>query len=274
MTMLSARLFRAAVGVLMLAGVLPAAAQKSTTRSLPNEPGKWKPWAYNFSPSDLKILGFTLSDGRAFETRLKQIAGIFRTSPVWNPPMGVDPSLTGGVFGPEVYPPYARKLKNRPVAGYIMMGSFAHFEVVQTTGGQEQHERYVGDETPHIMFHVNWLPRGAGVNLLTDDDGVLSGQPVRTADIGGFPTYGDLLVITTNGRPIWTPVSRENFMMMSGGQTAKVNPDGTFSFRNIAPAEYHLNVRMPATADRSAEAANVIVSVTGGDVEGVNVVTR
>lgn len=74
MTMLSARLFRAAVGVLMLAGVLPAAAQKSTTRSLPSEPGKWKPWAYNFSPSDLKILGFTLSDGRAFETRLKQIA--------------------------------------------------------------------------------------------------------------------------------------------------------------------------------------------------------
>ena len=65
----------------------------------------------------------------------------------------------------------------------------------------------------------------------------------------------------------------ESFMMMSGGQSAKVNPDGTFSFRNIAPAEYHLNVRMPATADRPAEAANVIVSVTGGDVEGVNIVT-
>jgi hypothetical protein len=65
----------------------------------------------------------------------------------------------------------------------------------------------------------------------------------------------------------------ENFMSMSGGQSAKVNPDGTFTFRNIAPAEYHLNVRMPATADRGAEAANVIVSVVGGDVEGVNIVT-
>jgi hypothetical protein len=52
-----------------------------------------------------------------------------------------------------------------------------------------------------------------------------------------------------------------------------VNPDGSFMFRNIAPAEYHLNVRMPATADRGAEAANVIVSVVGGDVEGVNIVT-
>ncbi len=213
MAMRSARLFRAAVGVLMLTAVLPAAAQKSTMRSLPNEPGKWRPWAFNkFSSSDLKLLGFTLPDARAFETQLKQIAEIFRTSPIWNPPMGVDPSLNGGVFGPGEYSPYAKKLPYRPIGGYIMMGSFEHFEVVQTTGGQEQHERYVGDETPHIMFHVNWLPRGAGVNSLTDDDGVLSEQPARTADIGGFPTYGDLLVITRNGRPIWTPASRERFL--------------------------------------------------------------
>jgi hypothetical protein len=65
----------------------------------------------------------------------------------------------------------------------------------------------------------------------------------------------------------------ENFMMMSGGQSTKVNPDGTFTFRNIAPAEYHLNLRTTATADRPMEAANVIVSVVGGDVEGVNIVT-
>jgi hypothetical protein len=65
----------------------------------------------------------------------------------------------------------------------------------------------------------------------------------------------------------------ENFMTSSSGQSAKVNPDGTFAFRNVAPAEYHLNVRMPVTAERAAEAANVIVSVSGGDVEGVNIVT-
>src|SRR5436190_23765491 len=65
----------------------------------------------------------------------------------------------------------------------------------------------------------------------------------------------------------------ENFMSMMGGQSAKVNPDGSFTFRNVAPAEYHLNVRMPASVDRGAEAANVIVSVVGGDVEGVNIVT-
>jgi hypothetical protein len=68
-------------------------------------------------------------------------------------------------------------------------------------------------------------------------------------------------------------VRGENFMMMSGGQSTKINPDGTFAFRNVAPAEYHVNVRTPATADRPAEAANVIVSVVGGDTDGINVTT-
>src|SRR5439155_19399360 len=65
----------------------------------------------------------------------------------------------------------------------------------------------------------------------------------------------------------------EGLMSMSSAPSTKINPDGTFTFRNIAPAEYHLNVRQPATADRGAEAANVIVSVVGGDVEGINIVT-
>jgi hypothetical protein len=115
MAMNSTRLFRAAVGVLMLTAVLPAAAQKTTSRSLPNEPGKWKPWTFiNLSSSDLKLLGFTLPEARAFETRLKQIAEIFRASPIWNPPMGVDPALTGMALGPEAYSsPYAKKLTYR-----------------------------------------------------------------------------------------------------------------------------------------------------------------
>ena len=248
----STRLFRAAIGVLMLTAALPAAAQKATTRSLSNEPGKWRPWAFNFSSSDLKILGFTLADGRTFATRLRQIAEIFRTSPVWTPPMGVDPSLTGGMFGPGEYPPYAKKLPYRPIGGYIMMGSFEHYEVIRTTGGQEQRERYVGDETPHIMFHVNWLPRGAGVNSLTDDDGVLSEQPVRTADIGGFPTYGDLLVITTNGRPIWTPVSRERFLKAF---IAKRRPDAANAETYIADQQkqYEAFVAPEAASARQAK---------------------
>ncbi len=112
---------------------------------------------------------------------------------------------------------------------------------------------------------------------------VRAGQEVPSIDVALLAgKVGKIsgTVFTSMGQPLAGEnvnlsfeIRGENFMSMSGGQSAKVQPDGTFTFRNIAPAEYHLNVRIPATADRAAEAANVIVSVVGGDVEGVNIVT-
>jgi hypothetical protein len=112
---------------------------------------------------------------------------------------------------------------------------------------------------------------------------VRAGQEVPAIDIALLPgKVGKIsgTVFNSQGQPLAGEnvslsfeIRGESFSSFYGGQSSKVNPDGTFSFRNIAPAEYHLNVRMPATADRGAEAANVIVSVVGGDVEGVNIVT-
>jgi hypothetical protein len=112
---------------------------------------------------------------------------------------------------------------------------------------------------------------------------VRAGQEVGAIDIGLIPgKVGKVsgTVSNSQGLPLVGEnvsmsfeIRGENFMMTSGGQSAKVNPDGTFMFRNVAPAEYHLNVRTAATPDRPAEAANVLVSVVGGDVEGVNIVT-
>ena len=112
---------------------------------------------------------------------------------------------------------------------------------------------------------------------------VRAGQEIPAIDIGLIPGKVAKIsgtVFSSQGLPLAGEtislsfeIRGENFMMMSGGQSAKVNPDGTFTFRNVAPAEYHLNVRTAATPDRPAEAANVIVSVVGGDVEGLAVVT-
>jgi carboxypeptidase family protein len=112
---------------------------------------------------------------------------------------------------------------------------------------------------------------------------VRAGQEVPSVDISLIPgKVGKIsgTVVNSQGVPLGGEnaslsfeIRGENFMMMSGGQTTKINPDGTFVFRNVAPAEYHLNVRTAATADRPLESANVIVSVVGGDVEGLNVVT-
>jgi len=112
---------------------------------------------------------------------------------------------------------------------------------------------------------------------------VRAGQEVSAIDIGLIPGKVAKVsgtVLSSQGVPLAGEsinmsfeIRGENFMMMSGGQSAKVNPDGTFTFRNVAPAEYHLNVRTAATPDRPAEAANVIVSAIGGDVEGLTIVT-
>jgi Carboxypeptidase regulatory-like domain len=112
---------------------------------------------------------------------------------------------------------------------------------------------------------------------------VRAGQEVSAVDIGLFPgKVGKVsgTVVNSQGVPLAGEtvgmsfeIRGENFMMTSGGQSAKVNPDGTFVFRNVAPAEYHLNVRTAAAPDRPAEGANVIVSVAAGDVDGLNIVT-
>jgi carboxypeptidase family protein len=112
---------------------------------------------------------------------------------------------------------------------------------------------------------------------------VRAGQEISAIDIGLFPgKVGKVsgTVVNSQGAPLAGEnvsmsfeIRGENFMSSYGGQSAKVNPDGTFTFRNVAPADYHLNVRTAATADRPAEGAHVIVSAAGGDVEGVNIVT-
>jgi carboxypeptidase family protein len=101
------------------------------------------------------------------------------------------------------------------------------------------------------------------INLIPGRVGRVAGTVVNSQ---GIPLAGETVNLSFE-------IRGENFMMMSGGPSTKVNPDGTFVFRNVAPAEYHLNVRTAATAERPLESANVIVSVVGGDVDGINIVT-
>ena len=134
-----------------------------------------------------------------------------------------------------------------------MLGFLPTFYPSSPNQGEAQRVRVrAGQEVP-----------GIDVALLPGKVGKVSGTVFNSQ---GQPLAGENVSMSFE-------IRGENFMSVSGGQSAKVSPDGTFTFRNIAPAEYHLNVRMPATADRGAEAANVIVSVTGGDVENVSIVT-
>ncbi len=230
MTMRPFRLFWLTLAVMLLTAAPSLGEQEATMRTLANEPGTWRPWTCSsLSQNDIKSYGLTLSDVNAFKTRLQQIAEVFQSSPVWNKPMGVDPSLTGSLFMPWTVSSAAKK--NQPIAGTIMMGSFDHYEVIRQVGNREEHEHYVGGETSHIMIDVNMLPKGGGVNMLSDNEGEFYEEPVRTADMGGFPTYGDLLIMAKNGRPVWTPVSRERYLKAF---IAKRRPDAANAERYIA----------------------------------------
>jgi hypothetical protein len=98
-------------------------------------------------------------------------------------------------------------------------------------------------------------------------------QPGKSARISGTAFNSQGQPLAGENVSMSSEIRGENFTSSFGGQSAKINPDGSFTFRNIAPGEYHLNVRTPAVADRVSEAANVIVSTTAGDVEGVSIVT-
>lgn len=103
---------------------------------------------------------------------------------------------------------------------------------------------------------------GIDVALVPGKAGTVSGTAVNSQ---GAPLAGETISLGIE-------IRGEQFMSFSGGTSVKVNPDGTFLFRNVAPGEYHLNLRYTPT-DRPLEAANVVVNVPGGDVEGVSVVT-
>jgi hypothetical protein len=118
-------------------------------------------------------------------------------------------------------------------------------------------------EAQRVRVRAGQEAAGIDIGLLPGKVGKVSGSAFNSQ---GTPLSGENVVMSFE-------VRGENFMMSSGGQTAKVNPDGTFTFRNVAPAEYHLNVRTAATPERPAEGAHVIGSVAGGDVEGLNIVT-
>jgi hypothetical protein len=145
-------------------------------------------------------------------------------------------------------------------------------------------ETWEGDAPAKQMlgFLPTYYPAGPGPSD-AQRVRVRAGQEVSSIDISLIPgKVGRIAGTVSNSQGVPLPgetvnlsfeIRGENFMMMSGGAATKINPDGTFVFRNVAPAEYHLNVRTAATADRPLEFANVIVSVVGGDVEGLNIVT-
>ncbi len=227
-----------------LLGAALLAGQQGTLHFLSDEPGTIRPYRFEtFSANDLRRLGATATDAKAFESRVKELADVFRNSPVWNPPKGVDVlvSAQGAV------PSTARK--NQPLAASMLAGSFEHLQIKEANGTLG--EKFVAGETLFVMVDVNMLPTaGRTIASLGDDGGPFLNAPARTGDMGGFPVYGDLLVITAPGRDLWAPVSRERYLKAF---IVKRRPEAANADAGIADQQKKLDAFLTPEATRARQ---------------------
>lgn len=90
----------------------------------------------------------------------------------------------------------------------------------------------------------------------------------RTARITGT-------AVDSSGRPLaggfLMLMSRTGPMVMSSGGSM-IRPDGSFTLSNVAPGEYTLNAQMPGMPGDGAEFAATTITVSGDDVNNVQLV--
>jgi hypothetical protein len=117
-------------------------------------------------------------------------------------------------------------------------------------------------EAQRVRVRAGQEVAGIDIPLVPGRASTVSGTATNAA---GQPLAGENVSMTVE-------IRGEQFQSFFSGSSTKVNPDGTFAFRNVAPGEYHLSVRASAT-DRPMESANVIVNAAGADVDGISIVT-
>lgn len=111
----------------------------------------------------------------------------------------------------------------------------------------------------------------AGQDASATDIALLPGRVVRVTGTAfsslGAPAVGQTVSL---GQSLRSP---SGFMSMWSMDSAKVAADATFTLRNVAPGEYTLNLRVPATGDAPAESASMTLNVGTTDLDGVVLTT-
>ena len=96
--------------------------------------------------------------------------------------------------------------------------------------------------------------------------------PGRVASVAGTATYSSGLPIAGESINVSQEFSGPGSSSSFGVQGAKVNPDGSFVIKNLAPGEYRLSLRGPGDKDHPAEGVTMTVTVTGEDLTNVMLV--
>jgi hypothetical protein len=195
--------------------------------------------------------------------------------------------------GVTVFPMQARYFRGRkrmvPVGGMVRTDDTGEYRLIGLTPG----DYYVmgttrdswtveGNDKERVGFGPTYF---SGTLVVANAQAVkltlgreLSGidfsmVPGRVATISGT-------AMSSNGAPLAGEsinLSQEfagpNMSSSFGFAGAKVNADGTFTIKDIAPGDYKLTIRTAADKGRLVEGATAVVTVLGADVEGVSLVT-
>jgi hypothetical protein len=96
--------------------------------------------------------------------------------------------------------------------------------------------------------------------------------PGRVASISGTATYSSGLPMSGESINMTQEFAGPGSSSQFGMQGAKVNADGSFTIKNVAPGEYRLSIRGPGDKERPPEGVTMTVSVMGEDLAGVMLV--
>src|SRR5436190_5217669 len=196
------------LGVLVLAGSVPAWSQ---TRSLPDAPGTWKPWKpLSTTTGTGKDQAATPAQVKAFESELLALNAILRRATGVASPVGFSVETWGYLAGyhkSEHAPgqPAAGKL---PIAGGFTFGAFPIFEyqkngkTVREDTGETALQSFLINQIDASAFERGGVPDWGSL----DHDAFL--EPIPQGEIAGLPRYGDGLIIARDPAALWTPLSQ------------------------------------------------------------------
>jgi hypothetical protein len=195
--------------------------------------------------------------------------------------------------GVTVFPMQARYFRGRkrmvPVGGMVRTDDTGEYRLIGLIPG----DYYVmgttrdswtveGNEKERVGFGPTFFngtlvvanAQAVKVTLGREVSGIdFSMVPGRVATISGTAMSSTGAPLAGESINLSQEFAGPNMSSSFGFAGAKVNADGTFTIKDIAPGEYKLTIRTSADKDRPAEGATTVVSVLGADVEGVSLVT-
>lgn len=195
--------------------------------------------------------------------------------------------------GVSVFPMQAKYFRGRkrmvPVGGMVRTDDTGEYRLIGLNPG----DYYVmgttrdtwtveGNEKERVGFGPTYFngtlsvanAQAVKVTIGREMSGVdFSMVPGRVATISGT-------AMSSSGAPLGgesISLSQEfagpNMSSSFGFAGGKVNGDGTFTIKDIAPGDYKLTIRTAGDKDRLVEVAALVVTVIGADLEGVSLVT-